>query len=122
MKTSSSTPIGKSGESASSTTAKTITTPRSPQGAQSLRNIADVTDRIVSLVAAEPGWRAIYFDDDHEDRELTRVVAWALVEDDGAQDLIGLVIDSNDPTRIVPAPEGASATAPNFDRYGFKED
>ena len=81
-----------------------------------------MTDRIVSLVAAEPGWRAIYFDDDDENRELTRVVAWALVEDDGTQYLIGLVIDPNDPTRIVPAPEGASATAPRFDRYGFKED
>lgn len=90
--------------------------------AHSRRNIAGVTSRIVSLVAAEPGWRAIYFDEDDENRELTRIVAWALVEDDGTQDLIGLVIDSNDPTRIVPAPEGGSATAPRFDRYGFKED
>ena len=85
--------------------------------------IAPVTGKIVSLVAAEPGWRAIYFDEDDENRELTRVVAWALVEDgDGTQEVIGMVIDWTDPTRIVAAPEGASATAPRFDRYGFKED
>jgi hypothetical protein len=81
-----------------------------------------VTGMIVSLVAAEPGWRAIYLSEDDEDRELTRVVAWALVEDEGgARAVVGMVIDSSDPTRIVAAPEGASETAPEFDRYGFKE-
>jgi hypothetical protein len=68
------------------------------------------------------GWRAIYLGEDDEDRELTRVVAWALVEEeDGAQAVVGMVIDWADPTRIVPAPEGASENAPEFDRYGFKE-
>jgi hypothetical protein len=79
--------------------------------------------KIISLVGAEPGWRAIYFDEDDENRELTRVVAWALVEDEeGSQSLIGMVVDVTDPTRIVAAPEGASVTASRFDRYGFKED
>jgi hypothetical protein len=30
-----------------------------------------------------------------------------------------MVVAPDEPTRIVPAPEGASATAPEFDRYGF---
>ena len=49
------------------------------------------------------------------------MVAWALVESaDGDQDVVGMVIASDEPKRIVPAPEGASAIAPEFDRYGFK--
>jgi hypothetical protein len=82
-----------------------------------------MADRIVSLVPAEPGWRAIYLDDvvGEESRELTRIVAWALVEDeDGEQEVIGLVVDATDPTRIVPAADGASLNAPRLDRYGFK--
>jgi hypothetical protein len=80
-----------------------------------------VTRTIVSLVAAESGWRAIYTGDD-ETRELTRIVAWALVEDeDGGRALEGMVVDSDDPTRIVFAPDAASGSAPRFDRYGFKE-
>jgi hypothetical protein len=39
-----------------------------------------VTDRIVSLVPAEPGWRALYRGEYAEDGESARVVAWALVE------------------------------------------
>lgn len=80
-----------------------------------------VTDRIVSLVAAEPGWRALYRGEYAEDGESARVVAWALVESaDGTQALIGLVVAPDEPTKIVAAPEGVSAIAPEFDRYGFK--
>jgi hypothetical protein len=53
---------------------------------------------------------------------LTRVVAWALVEEEnGTRAVIGMVIDPTDPTRIVAAPDGASVAAPKFDRYGYKE-
>ena len=77
--------------------------------------------RIVSLVPAEPGWRAIYRGEYEEDAESARVVAWALVESaDGGQEIVGLVVASEEPTKVVPAPEGASAIAPDFDRYGFK--
>ena len=81
-----------------------------------------MTDRIVSLVPAEPGWRALYRGEFAEDGESARVVAWALVEPgDGSQALVGLVVAPGEPTKIVAAPEGASAIAPIFDRYGFKE-
>lgn len=36
---------------------------------------------IASLVAAERGWRAICAGDDDEDRELKRIVAWALIDE-----------------------------------------
>jgi hypothetical protein len=83
-----------------------------------------MTDKIISLVPAESGWRAIYNDVDDEgaeSRELTRILAWALVEDeDGDRSVVGMVVDATDPTQIVPAPDGASLSTPTFDRYGYK--
>ena len=77
--------------------------------------------RIVSLVAAEPGWRALYRGEFADDEEFARVVAWALVEgEDGTQSVIGMVVDSTDPTRIVSASDAVSPAAPDFERYGFK--
>ena len=76
----------------------------------------------MSLVPAEPGWLAVYRGEYSEDSESTRVVAWALVESaDGTQALVGMVVAADDQTRIVAAPEGASAVAPEFDHYGFRE-
>jgi hypothetical protein len=81
-----------------------------------------VDDRIVSLVPAEPGWLAFYRGEYAEDEESTRVVAWALVEStDGTQSVVGMVLAPDERTKIVAAPEGASAVATEFDRYGFKE-
>ena len=81
-----------------------------------------MADRIVSILPAESGWRALYRGEYAEDGESARVVAWALVEStDGTQALVGLVVAPGEPTKIVAAPEGASAIAPMFDRYGFKE-
>ena len=81
-----------------------------------------MTDQIVSLVAAEPGWGAIYFDDDLHAHRADSGIRADLVEDDGAQDLIGLVIGLEHPTRIVPAPEECVGDRTYLDRYGFKED
>jgi hypothetical protein len=81
-----------------------------------------MADRIVSLVPAETGWRAFYGGEYDYDQESARVVAWALVEDaEGAQRMVGLVVDGDDQTAIVPASEGATEFAPTFERYGFKE-
>ncbi|HEY7380644.1 MAG TPA: hypothetical protein VH572_05500 [Gaiella sp.] len=82
-----------------------------------------MADRIVSLVPAEPGWRAFYGSDYDFEAESARVVAWALVEDaEGAQKIVGMVVGGADQTEIVPAPEGVSEYAPVFGRYGFKDD
>lgn len=81
-----------------------------------------MADKIISLVPAETGWRAIYTGpDDDESRELTRILAWALVEDEeGERSVVGMVVGANDPTQIVPVLDGASPDTPFFDRYGFK--
>ncbi|MDH4176272.1 MAG: hypothetical protein OEW31_07610 [Thermoleophilia bacterium] len=77
---------------------------------------------IHSLVPAEVGWRAFYRGEYEEDGESARVVAWALVDGADGREVVGLVVDAGDPTKIVPAPDGASALAPDFDRYGFRGD
>ncbi len=80
-------------------------------------------ETIHQLVPAEPGWRAFYRGEYEEDAESARVVAWALVDsEDGGKVLVGLVVAADEPTRIVPAPEGASAVATEFERYGFRGD
>jgi hypothetical protein len=80
-----------------------------------------VADRIVSLIPAEAGWRALYGSDVEADAESARVVAWALLENgEGTQRVVGLVVDGTDPTTLVPASEAASELAPRFERYGFK--
>jgi hypothetical protein len=91
--------------------------------APNVRIIRSMADRIVSLVPAERGWRALYAGEFPEDEESSRVVAWAVVEDEsGGQELVGLVIDPNNPTKIVPAEEGVTPVATSFLRYGFKGD
>jgi hypothetical protein len=80
-----------------------------------------VAERIVSLVPAEAGWRAFYGGEEDFDSESARIVAWALFEDDdGAQRVVGMVVDGADQTAIVPAADGATEFAPTFERYGFK--
>ncbi len=78
--------------------------------------------KILQLVAADSGWRAVYgHADDPESSELSRVVAWALVEgDEGEHDVVGLVVDPIDATKIVPATEAISAGAGELLRYGYK--
>jgi hypothetical protein len=81
---------------------------------------ACVVERIVSLVPAESGWRAMYGSEGLPDSESARIVAWALVEDgDGAQRVVGMVVGGDDPTMLVPAPDAVSELAPRFERYGF---
>jgi hypothetical protein len=92
-------------------------------GAGGALTIPSVQERIVSLVPAERGWRALYTGEYPEDDESSRVIAWALTEDEsGGQEVVGLVVDPNNPSRIVPAEEGVTPVAVSFDRYGFRGD
>ncbi len=71
-------------------------------------------DKIVEIVQADSGWRALFeAPNDSSETELARVAAWALVEDDtGSREVVGLVVDG---TRLVPA-----AQAGKLLRYGYK--
>jgi hypothetical protein len=73
-----------------------------------------VPDKIVEIVQADSGWRAVFQDpNDASETELARVAAWALVESDtGAREVVGLVVDG---TRLVQAGQAGTLL-----RYGYK--
>ena len=79
--------------------------------------------KIVSIISADSGWRAIYGGQGAgEDSGLSRVVAWALVEDEsGDRSVVGMVVDPQDRTNIVPAVGTESHHAGNLTGYGYKE-
>ena len=81
----------------------------------------DMTDPIQNAFAAETGWRAIFGEDEH-DRTMSRVIAWAVTTDaDGASEVTGLIVDPNDPARIVSAGGVVTPEGHTLARYGFKE-
>ena len=84
---------------------------------------ADATgEKIVTIVPADAGWRAIYGGSGGEESGLSRVVAWALVEDDsGDRKVVGLVVDPQNRSNIVTATGSESAQAGTLTGYGYKE-
>lgn len=85
---------------------------------------AGTTDEtIMTIIPADAGWRAIYGGQAAgEESGLSRIVAWALVEDDsGDRRVVGMVIDPQNRSRIVTATSSESAQAGMLTGYGFKE-
>ena len=80
-------------------------------------------ERIVTVISADSGWRAIYGGQTSgEESGLSRVVAWALVENDaGERRVVGLVVDPQDRATIVTATGTESAQAGALTGYGYKE-
>jgi hypothetical protein len=80
-------------------------------------------ERIVTIVPADAGWRAIYGGQGTgEESALSRIVAWALVEDaSGRRRVVGMVVDPQNRADIVPAGGSESAQAGTLTGYGFKE-
>ena len=80
-------------------------------------------EKIVNIVPADAGWRAIYGGSPGgDDSGLSRVVAWALVEDDaGQRKVVGLVVDPQNRSNIVTATGTESAQAGTLTGYGYKE-
>jgi hypothetical protein len=80
-------------------------------------------EKIVTIISADSGWRAIYGGQGgSEESGLSRVVAWALVEDSaGDRKVVGLVVDPQDRSSIVPATGTESTQAGMLTGYGFKE-
>jgi hypothetical protein len=80
-------------------------------------------EKIVTVIPADSGWRAIYGGQTGgEESGLSRIVAWALVEDDtGDRRVVGLVVDPQERTSIVTATGTESSQAGTLTGYGFKE-
>jgi len=74
-------------------------------------------DKIIQIVPAETEWKALY--GEGEEAARSRILCWALVEDDaGARRIEGLVIDPSDLRRIVLASDAVDETP--FLQYGYK--
>ena len=80
-------------------------------------------ERVVTIITADSGWRAIYGSQGgSEDSGLSRVVAWALVENDaGERRVVGMVVDPQNRSNIVTATGTESAQAGALTGYGYKE-
>lgn len=80
-------------------------------------------EKIVTIIPADSGWRAIYGSQGAGDESgLSRVVAWALVEDDGGgRRIVGMVVDPQNRASIVTATGSESAQAGMLTGYGYKE-
>jgi hypothetical protein len=86
-----------------------------------VQTAAATDEKIVTIIPADAGWRAIYGSQSGNE-ELSRIVAWALVEDDsGARRVVGMVIDPQDRTNIVAATSSESSQSGPLSRYGFKD-
>ena len=77
----------------------------------------------MTIISADSGWRAIYGGQSSADESgLSRVVAWALVEDDaGDRRVVGMVVDPQNRSNIVTATGTESAQAGTLTGYGYKE-
>jgi hypothetical protein len=80
-------------------------------------------ETIMTIIPADAGWRAIYGSQGAgEESGLSRVVAWALVEDElGGRRVVGMVIDPQNRSSIVTATSSESAQAGMLTGYGYKE-
>ena len=86
--------------------------------------VASSGEKIVTIVPADAGWRAIYGGGQASGEEsgLSRIVAWALVEDaSGERRVVGMVIDPQNRANIISASGSESAQAGTLTGYGFKE-
>ena len=70
------------------------------------------------MISAEAGWRAL-FESDGLETGRSRVVGWASIDIDGASRLVGIIVDPNDPRKLVPADEVVDDEGGSLARYGF---
>ena len=70
------------------------------------------------MIPAEPGWRAL-FAVDGEEVGRSRVIGWGSVEGAQGPELVGIIIDPNDPTRLVPASAVTDPSGGELLRYAF---
>ena len=75
--------------------------------------------RIDQLVPAEPGWKAVFKEPDGGE-SLSRILAWAAFGgDEDEPELVGVIVDPGDPSRIVAAAAATSPGGGDFARYRY---
>ena len=76
---------------------------------------------IQQLVAAEAGWKAL-FEEPTEEITRSRILGWAIVKTGNRIEVVGMIVDPLDPSRVIPAPGSSSPGGGAFLRYGFSAD
>jgi hypothetical protein len=70
------------------------------------------------MIAAEPGWKAL-FGDGGEEVGRSRVIGWAGVEKGDGVEIVGVIVDPNDPKRLVAAGDVTDPSGGKLMRYGY---
>jgi len=74
---------------------------------------------IGQLTSAEPGWKAVFNEPDGSET-ISRILGWAVVSEEGVDDeVVGVIVDPIEPSRIVRAHEAVSPDGGTFLRYRF---
>jgi hypothetical protein len=74
--------------------------------------------RIDQLVSAESGWKAVFKEPDGGETQ-SRILGWAILGGEDEGELVGVIVDPTDPSRIVAAKEAASPGGGTFARYRY---
>ncbi len=70
------------------------------------------------MIAAEPGWKAL-FGLSGEEVGRSRVIGWAGRQSGDGIEIVGVIVDPNDPTRLVAAGDVSDPSGGKLMRYGF---
>jgi hypothetical protein len=73
--------------------------------------------KIEQLVPAESGWKAVFKEPDGGET-LSRILGWAILAGKDS-DLVGMIVDPAEPSRIVAATDAASPGGGGFARYRY---
>ena len=74
--------------------------------------------RIAQLVPAEPGWKAVFKEPDGSE-SLSRIVGWSVTGDGDDAEVVGVIVDPNEPGRIIAVSGADSPGGGSFSRYRF---
>ncbi len=74
--------------------------------------------RIDQLVTAEPGWKAVFKEPDGGE-SLSRILGWAALGGQDEVELVGVIVDPGEPSRIVSAAAATSPGGGSFARYRY---
>ena len=74
--------------------------------------------RIDQLVPAESGWKAVFKEPDGGE-SLSRILGWAALGGQEELELVGIIVDPGEPSRIVPASAATSPGGGSFARYRY---
>jgi hypothetical protein len=70
------------------------------------------------MIPAESGWKAL-FGVGGEEVGRSRVVGWAGLEREAGSEIVGVIVDPNDPTKLVAASDATDPSGGKLIRYGF---